>query len=131
MRASVETLRLVCEPLKPLMRQSALTLRRVVQVDSFSSALVLWRFWGGGTVLPESVLELREKRASVGIAIAFVALGVVVGTVAIQHLSEAQARMPPTMPTGLGVRCSAAAACSVATAQLCYHRVLHGRHIRS
>jgi len=30
-------------------------------VDTFSSALVLWRFWGGGTTVPEKELELREK----------------------------------------------------------------------
>ena len=29
-------------------------------VDCFSSALVLWRFWGGGTSVPEAMLELRE-----------------------------------------------------------------------
>ena len=39
------------------------------QVDSFSSGLVLWRFWGGGSSIPEATLELREKRASIGIAI--------------------------------------------------------------
>ena len=26
-------------------------------VDTISSALVLWRFWGGGAVVPEAVLE--------------------------------------------------------------------------
>ena len=49
---------------------------------------VLWRFWGGGSVVPEAILELREKRASVGIAIAFVVLALVVGSVAIEHLTE-------------------------------------------
>ncbi|KAL1499472.1 hypothetical protein AB1Y20_011675 [Prymnesium parvum] len=57
-------------------------------VDSFSSALVLWRFWGGGATVPESILQLREKRASVGIALAFVALALVVGGTAIAHLSK-------------------------------------------
>lgn len=56
-------------------------------VDTFSSALVLWRFWGGGASVPEATLELREKRASVGIAASFVLLGCVVGGVAIQHLT--------------------------------------------
>ena len=39
------------------------------QVDSFTSGLVLWRFWGGGLSIPEATLELRENRASIGIAI--------------------------------------------------------------
>lgn len=60
-------------------------------VDSFSSALVLWRFWGGGESVPEAVLATREKRASVGIAIAFIVLAVVVGSVAISHLSHEEA----------------------------------------
>lgn len=55
-------------------------------VDTFSSALVLWRFWGGGASVPEAVLEQREKRASIGIAASFIVLGLVVGSVAIQHL---------------------------------------------
>jgi len=57
-------------------------------VDFFSSALVCWRFWGGGASVPEDVLELREKRASVGIAISFVVLAFVVGGVACGHLSQ-------------------------------------------
>lgn len=60
-------------------------------VDFLSSALVCWRFWGGGSTVPESVLEQREKRASVGIAIAFVLLAFVVGGVAIGHLSSSEA----------------------------------------
>ena len=55
-------------------------------VDFFSSALVLWRFWGGGKSIPEHVLDLREKRASVGIAFAFVALALVVGATSASHL---------------------------------------------
>ena len=43
-------------------------------VDAIGSVLVLWRFWGAGTV-SEAQLELREKRADVGIAIMFVLLG--------------------------------------------------------
>ena len=56
-------------------------------VDFVSSALVVWRFQGGGSTIPETVLEQREKRASIGIAISFVVLAVVVGSVAISHLS--------------------------------------------
>ena len=43
-------------------------------VDAIGSVLVLWRFWGAG-VVSEAQLELREKRADVGIAIMFVLLG--------------------------------------------------------
>lgn len=57
-------------------------------VDGISSALVLWRFWGGGRSIPEAELELREKRASVGIALAFVVLAITVGGTASAHLAE-------------------------------------------
>ena len=59
-------------------------------VDSFSSVLVLWRFWGGGVgkVASELELETREKRASVGIAFSFLILAFVVGGVAAAHLSS-------------------------------------------
>jgi len=60
-------------------------------VDFLSAALVCWRFWGGGETVPESTLAQREKRASVGIALAFVLLAVVVGGVAIGHVSSAEA----------------------------------------
>ena len=43
-------------------------------VDAIGSVLVLWRFWGAG-VISEAQLELREKRADVGIALMFVLLG--------------------------------------------------------
>ena len=43
-------------------------------MDAIGSVLVLWRFWGAGTV-SEAQLELREKRADVGIAVMFVLLG--------------------------------------------------------
>ena len=43
-------------------------------VDFLSSALVCWRFYGGGKSVPEAKLEEREKRASVGIALSFVVL---------------------------------------------------------
>ena len=54
-------------------------------VDFFSSLIVLWRFSGGGAI-PAEELELREKRASVGIAISFVVLAIVCGGVALGHL---------------------------------------------
>ena len=57
-------------------------------VDGISSALVLWRFWGGGHSIPVAELELREKRASVGIAIAFVVLAVTVSGTASAHIAE-------------------------------------------
>jgi len=57
-------------------------------VDTFSSVLVLWRFWGGGGGTPESVLEQREKRASVGIAVAFIILSCTVGGIAVNHLTQ-------------------------------------------
>lgn len=60
-------------------------------VDFFSSALVCWRFWGGGKSTPEAVLASREKRASVGIALSFVVLAFVVGGVASGHLSAQEA----------------------------------------
>ena len=43
-------------------------------VDAIGSVLVLWRFWGAG-IVSEAQLELREKRADVGIAVMFVLLG--------------------------------------------------------
>ena len=46
-------------------------------VDILSSVLVLWRFWGN--IGDESVLALREKRASVLIATTFVLLAFIVG----------------------------------------------------
>ena len=49
-------------------------------VDGISSVLVLWRFWGGGKGQSEGALAMREKRASVGIAIVFVILAITVGT---------------------------------------------------
>eukprot|EP00322_Chrysochromulina_rotalis_P028669 CAMPEP_0115851422 /NCGR_PEP_ID=MMETSP0287-20121206/12475_1 /TAXON_ID=412157 /ORGANISM="Chrysochromulina rotalis, Strain UIO044" /LENGTH=321 /DNA_ID=CAMNT_0003305457 /DNA_START=32 /DNA_END=998 /DNA_ORIENTATION=- len=60
-------------------------------VDFLSSVLVCWRFWGGGTSVPEATLALREKRASVGIAIAFILLAIVVGGVAIGHMASEEA----------------------------------------
>jgi len=56
-------------------------------VDTFSSLLLVWRFWGGGTSVSEYILELREKRASVGIAFAFCVLAFVVGGMALSHLA--------------------------------------------
>ena len=53
-------------------------------VDALSSALVCWRFWPAS---PE-ILESREKRASIGIAGAFVVLSFVVGGVAISNLAQ-------------------------------------------
>jgi len=44
-------------------------------VDAVGSLLVLWRFWGN---VSEAQLELREKRADIGIALMFVVLGVLV-----------------------------------------------------
>jgi len=57
-------------------------------VDGISSALVLWRFWGGGKSIPEATLELREKRASIGIALAFVLLALTVGITSLAHIAE-------------------------------------------
>lgn len=56
-------------------------------VDSASSAVCLWRWWGGGSLLlPEDELVGRERRAGAAIAIAFVVLGIVVAFNAAQHL---------------------------------------------
>ena len=55
-------------------------------VDALSSGLMLWRFWGGGAVLPESALAVRERIALVVMALLFVALGIVVGIVALHQL---------------------------------------------
>lgn len=60
-------------------------------VDTISSLLVLWRFWGGGTSVPEAELDRREKRADVGIAFSFVMLAFIVGSDAIGHLVEREA----------------------------------------
>ena len=57
-------------------------------VDGISSVLVLWRFWGGGKGQSEGALAMREKRASVGIAIVFVILAITVGTAGGQHLAS-------------------------------------------
>ena len=70
-------------------------------VDGISSALVLWRFWGGGHSIPVAELELREKRASVGIALAFVVLAVTVGGTASAHISEHS--VPSNVEALLGV----------------------------
>jgi divalent metal cation (Fe/Co/Zn/Cd) transporter len=76
-------------------------------VDFFSSALVCWRFWGGGATVPESELVLREKRASVGIAMSFVVLACVVGGVASGHLGAHE------RPSDLGILVSLAAPSAV------------------
>ena len=49
--------------------KSAATLGLALEnaVDIFSSSLVCWRFWGGGSTIPMEVLELREKKASIAI----------------------------------------------------------------
>ena len=70
-------------------------------VDGISSALVLWRFWGGGHSIPVAELELREKRASVGIALAFVVLAFTVGGTASAHISEHS--VPSNVAALLGV----------------------------
>jgi len=59
-------------------------------VDVFSSVLVLWRFWHGGSKDPAVAAKLasREKRASVGIAITFILISIVVGIQAIVHLAK-------------------------------------------
>ena len=70
-------------------------------VDFLSSVLVCWRFWGGGATVPEATLELREKRASVGIAMSFVILALTVGGVACGHLTTHDP--PSNLPLLLGV----------------------------
>lgn len=67
-------------------------------VDTVGSALVLWRFEGGGATISEASLELREKRAGVGIAAMFVFLGFVVSTnatvaLASRHSTENRAAL--------------------------------------
>ena len=53
---------------------------------------MLWRFWGGGKEggPSEEQLEQREKRASIGIAVMFIILAIVVGGVASAHLDAAE-----------------------------------------
>ncbi|KAK3263151.1 hypothetical protein CYMTET_28028, partial [Cymbomonas tetramitiformis] len=61
-------------------------------VDVFSSAIVLWRFWEDSpseSVAFQRSMASREKRASVAIAITFVAIGLIVAPVALGHLVEA------------------------------------------
>ena len=72
-------------------------------VDFISSALVCWRFWGGGKTVPEETLLLREKRSSVGIALSFCLLAVVVGSVAIGHLSTSEVPSDVGLLLGLAI----------------------------
>jgi hypothetical protein len=59
-------------------------------VDLGTSLLMLWRFWGGGrAAVSEAQLQLREKRASVGVAFAFILLAVAVICNAALQLSTA------------------------------------------
>jgi len=57
-------------------------------VDALSSGLILWRFWGGGDVLPECALAARELHAQVAISILFVSLGLVVGLFSLNQLQQ-------------------------------------------
>jgi len=62
-------------------------------VDSVSSIFVLWRFWRGddkSDPIRKQILERREKRASVGIALTLVLTAIAVGIQAIYHLSKHQ-----------------------------------------
>ena len=76
-------------------------------VDSFSSMLVLWRFWGGGMEgsPSEDDLETREKRASVGIAFSFILLAVIVGGIASAHLAREEAPDALALLIGLSLPC--------------------------
>ena len=61
-------------------------------VDLMSSLVVVWRFYEGGKDLTPEVVELmdkKEKRASILIAIILFILGVTVMSVACAHLAEA------------------------------------------
>ena len=60
-------------------------------MDTISSILVLWRFWGGGKTVSEEELATREKRASIAIALTFILLAATVMSVASVHLSEQEA----------------------------------------
>jgi len=57
-------------------------------VDVWSSVLVLWRFWGAyeGDTDTLAQLALKEKRASVGIALVFVFISLIIMPQAIVHL---------------------------------------------
>jgi len=68
-------------------------------VDAISSALVVWRFWPA----PEAVLESREKRASIGIAMSFIILGIVVGGVAIKNLVKQHQPSRPDVLINLAI----------------------------
>ena len=57
-------------------------------VDTFSSILVVWRFWGGGKTVPEEILRSREKRASIAIATTFILLAICVVSVASVNLDK-------------------------------------------
>ena len=52
-------------------------------MDAAASALLLWRFWSGS---PAHLLALREKRASIGMALGFVALAMLIGSISASHL---------------------------------------------
>ncbi|KAJ1463275.1 hypothetical protein M885DRAFT_584138 [Pelagophyceae sp. CCMP2097] len=57
-------------------------------VDSVGSALLLWRFSGGGGGASKAALELRERRADVGISIMFVVLALIVAIDAAGDLAN-------------------------------------------
>ena len=60
-------------------------------VEALSSAICVWRWWGGGSLLLlEDELVGRERRAGAAIAIAFVVLGIGVALNAVQHLAAGE-----------------------------------------
>lgn len=59
--------------------------RSFVRGDPFLCRLMLWRFEGGGDEVPASVLERREDRSQIGLAVMFVLLGLTILATSIQH----------------------------------------------
>jgi len=74
-------------------------------VDVFSSALVCWRFWGGGNTTPVEVLDQREKKASIAIAMAFIVLAMVVMINASVHVSHQNKSQEAVLLIALAAPC--------------------------
>jgi len=88
-----------------LVSSSAATLGYSLEnlVDSLSSILVLWRFWGGGRSVSVERLAQREKRASVAIALTFLVLAVAVVSVASTHLRHEEKTEDPGLLLAISI----------------------------
>ena len=69
-------------------------------VDAAASALLLWRFWSG---TPAHLLALREKRASIGMALGFVALAMLIGSISASHLLKRRTMQDTSLLIALAI----------------------------